>query len=127
MACAAVVYASTKQLSKVSRAARHGTLRLGRLISRVPILHNGRPTGSETFQFAVRSHAPSEQETVVTHVARTKGNDVLTLSGTTHLLALVPPNAPADAILLLRDYYPLSLNEVERQRVDAAFAASAGG
>ena len=50
---------------------------------------------------------------------------MLALRGGRELLAIVPPGAPNDSIVLRDDYYPLSFSEEQRGRADAAVRAAA--
>lgn len=101
---------------------RTGRAVVCRLIDREPVLYQGRPTGSETVKFAVPPQVPGASETEVSYVLRTKGNDVILLDARRAVLAIVPPESPCEAILILRNYHPLGLTDSERQQADAALS-----
>src|SRR5262249_48649123 len=96
------------------------------VVSRTAIVSQGRPTGNEKFVFRVPAAAANGAEVQATYQLRTKNSDVVTLDGGSSVLALVPPGAPAEAILLLRDYYPLALGSSERRQAETAVSTDRG-
>jgi hypothetical protein len=116
-----LAFATSKQWRRVHHAARHGKAVGCQLLAREKVLNQGKDTGAEklTFRVAVDASRPPLD---VSYQLRTKGNDVIALDGGAAVLALVPADAPQGAILLLRDFYPIELNEAERQQAEQAIA-----
>jgi hypothetical protein len=123
--CFFLAYSVAKQWRRASRAISGGVPVVCALVSRAHVMHQGRPTGTETFKFKVPANAAGGVETEVTYQFKTKGSGPLTLCNGTSVLAIVPPNAPTQAILLLRNCYPLALADVERTQAEAAIAGMA--
>jgi len=115
-----LAFAAGKQWRMVRKAARTGVPLACQLLSRERVLNQGRDTGAEKLTFRVPAAEPDRPARDVSYQLRTKGSDVITLDGGTAVLAIVPPGAPDDAILLLSDFYPLDLGGAERTRAEAA-------
>jgi len=120
--CSFLTFTLSRQWMRATRAARTGVPVTCALLKRESILHQGRPTGSETFTFKVPPAAAGGVETEVTYQMKTAGSDALTLGGGNSVLAIVPSEAPKDAILLLRNYYPLALSDSQRLQAEATVA-----
>jgi hypothetical protein len=118
-AFAVLAFATSKQWRRVHHAARRGQALSCQLLAREQVLNQGKDTGSTklTFRVAANSGQPPLD---VSYQLRTKGSDVITLDGGASVLALVPPDAPQGAILLLRDFYPIELGEIERRQAEQA-------
>ncbi|HEY3498299.1 MAG TPA: hypothetical protein VGK73_26575, partial [Polyangiaceae bacterium] len=119
-----VVFAIARQSRRVVRAARTGTPVACELVSREQVLHQGNPTGAEIFKFKLPPATPGAPPAEVSYQFRTKGSDVVLLASGKSVLALVPRDTPSNAILVLRDYYPLRLSDAERLQADAAVASA---
>lgn len=115
-------FATSKQWRRVHHAARHGTAVACQLLAREKILNQGKDTGSEKLTFRVPA-LPGHPTLDVSYQLRTKGSAVATLEGGAAVLALVPKDAPQGAILLLRDFYPLELDNAQRQQAEQAIAS----
>jgi hypothetical protein len=121
--CGLLTYSVASQLRRVRRAAATGTPMLCPLISRERVLNQGRPTGAELFRF----HVPGAdgRERVVKYQCRTKGCPVLTVASDRFVLAIVPPQAPEQAILLLQNYYPFVFSDAQKLSAEAALQTAA--
>jgi hypothetical protein len=117
-------FAAAKQWRRVSRAARHGTALKCELLSRERVMNQGKDTGAEKLTFRVPSAEPGQPARDVSYQLRTKGSSVITLDGGAAVLVLVPPALPQDAIVLLRDFYPIELGETERQQAERSVGVS---
>jgi hypothetical protein len=120
-----ITWASTRQWRRVARAAHSGVPVSCPFVHREAVINQGRPTGAEKFTFRVPAAVAKGIDVEVTYQCRTKDNDIIQLSGEKYVLALVPPDAPTQAILLLRDYYPLRLSSSDRLQADSAIASNA--
>jgi hypothetical protein len=123
--CILLAYRVAKQWQRASRALSTGVPVVCALVSREHVMYRGRPTGTEIFKFKVPANAANGVETEGTYQFKTKGPGPLTLRNGTSVLAIVPPDAPKQAILLLRDYYPLALADAERMQAETAVAGMA--
>ncbi|HEV8547601.1 MAG TPA: hypothetical protein VGQ57_01215 [Polyangiaceae bacterium] len=124
--CLFLVFSIAKQCRRVLRAARAGAPVAAELLSREHLLHQGKPTGTEVFKFKLPPSAAGGSPMDVKYQCRTKGSDVIVLAAGKAVLAVVPQNVPSNAILLLRDYYPLRLSDAQRLQADAAVAGAQG-
>jgi hypothetical protein len=113
-------FAAGKQWRRVGRAAKLGAPLRCQLLGRERILNNGKDTGAEKLTFRVPAAEPGRPPRDVAYQFRTKGNEVLTLDGGASVLAIVPPDAPEQAILLLSNFYPLKLGDQERRQAEQA-------
>jgi hypothetical protein len=113
-------WTAARQWRRVARAARSGVPVPCALLRREVIKNQGRPTGAEKFTFHVPAAAAKGVEVDVTYQCRTKNNGIILLDEEKSILALVPPDAPAQAIVLLRDYYPLAFDSSARLQADSA-------
>jgi hypothetical protein len=118
----ALAFATSKQWRRVHHAARQGTALACQLLARERIVNEGKDTGAEKLTFRIPAHS-GRPPLEVSYQLRTKGSDVITLNGGAAVLALVPADGPQDAILLLRDFYPIELSEAERRQAEQAIAA----
>lgn len=117
-----LTYSVANQLRRVRRAAATGTPMLCPLVSRERVLNQGRPTGAELFRFQVPGS--DGRETVAKYQCRTKGCPALTMAGDRFVLAIVPPQAPTQAILLLQNFYPFVFSEAQKLSAKAALEAA---
>jgi hypothetical protein len=120
-AFAVLAFATSKQWRRVHLAAQHGAPVRCQLLAREQVLNQGKPTGAEKLTFRVPA-SPGHPELDVSYQLRTKGSDVVTLEAGAAVLALVPAQAPQGAILLLRDFYPLDLDQDQRRQAEQALA-----
>lgn len=114
--------AALKQIRRVRSAADHGVLRLAPLVSREPVIVNGRDSGAEKVIFRVQR--PDGAEVNVDYQLRTKGNQLLTAHGGASVLAIVPAADPTQAVLLLDSLYPIAFSASDAEQLRAALASA---
>lgn len=122
VAVAFLAWAALKQVRRVRAAADHGVLRLAPIVSREPVIVNGRDSGAEKVIFRV--NRPDGGQVDVDWQLRTKGNPLLTAHGGQAVLAVVPTTDPTQAVLVLDSLYPLALSAADAQQLRAALAAA---
>ena len=118
-----LTYTVASQTLRVRAAAKTGLPMLCTLLRREAVLNQGKPTGAEKFRFKIPALA-NHPEGEATYQCHTKKCRALTLANDQLVLAIVPPQNPSQAIILLEDYYPFVFSEAQKATATNAVQAA---